>query len=95
MKTKLTIPHDKIDDILDEADVEADVRENYSGRGMYGDTCFGLTVDRESEMFKFFVAAGHILDMEDAMTLASSAHSDNMGRSIIFYFPGVKLSDED
>lgn len=94
-------------ELLDEAiDVAAstfgtsiDIHEVYSGRGMDGETCFGLIVDNggERELWAAFgylagLAEGRDEDEEvDLMRLAKSARIDGMGRDTIVYFPGWEL----
>jgi len=76
------------------------VRSDYSGRGMYGGTCFGVDFDRESDSYKFLVSLALVMAEDDeewgdqhAMDLAEQAVTDSMGRGMIVYFPGVKLED--
>lgn len=37
---------------------ETAIREDYSGRAMYGQTCFGLTLNRDSDLAKLAVELG-------------------------------------
>lgn len=77
-------------------DPDTDLRENYSGRAMYGETTFGLIVSSDNSFFVFLVelAKAEGLNGDTAQELAQRARSDNMGKnSSIFYFPGVELSD--
>ena len=83
---------------------DMDIRPDYSGRGMYGDTCFGIVhSDSESMVALAIVDA---LFTVDEMTLAGPAEvlmqaqqilrttrNDSMGRSAITYFPGWQLPD--
>lgn len=88
----------QLDDALEIAQIfpeedEDVVRENYSGRGMYGRTCVGIVVGCTQLAFKFFAA----LAMEDvagpdvAFQLAEQAQTDSMGRDMIVYFPRLTL----
>jgi hypothetical protein len=81
------------------------IRRNYSGRGMYGDHCFGLTGGLR-DAFKFFAALGrddaeqedngiHDVNCELANDLASNATIDNMGRDFIVYFPRFSVAADD
>jgi hypothetical protein len=66
------------------------IRVSYSGRGMYGDSCFGLYVDDQRELVKFFIELTTI-DQDTAIDLADALRTDTMGRSLIAYFPGWTL----
>lgn len=84
--------------------VGADVSvRSYSGRGMYGEECFGFVTDSNSALHVFLTAAGivgaeHDLDhrgpfgAEDAFDLARSVDTDTMGHGQIIYFPGWELT---
>jgi len=62
--------------LYEHADDVQTIYKEYSGRGMYGKTCFGIIVepytDLETELEKYDVMG----------------HTDNMGRDIIIYWPG-------
>lgn len=84
--------------VLEEIGVEPEqVRVDYSGRGMYGDKCFGLMLDGLPDMLKVFAGLGLInetLDGElddDIQRLAEAVRTDNMGRDTIYYFPGFEF----
>lgn len=82
-------------------DPEEVLRENYSGRGMFGASCFGIVLDNVREAFGLFATMAEVGCDEDvsatcgrlACDLADAARIDDMGRSIIVYFPGYTLSD--
>jgi hypothetical protein len=75
------------------------LREDYSGRSMYGKSCFGF-VGTLREFSEFLVTLAQLEHEEDpyaesiAMGLAQSVCTDNMGLSTIFYFPGYHLEEE-
>lgn len=78
---------------------EFDLSSDYSGRGMFGDECIGLTGDvRDLMLFIARISTWHDVDDDerDALLehLADNARSDNMGQSMIFYWPHVKVSAE-
>ena len=75
-----------------EANVE--IRADYSGRGMYGDSCFGVVVASVSEFVKFLLIVAED-DQELAWELASHAKEDSMGYSTIYYFPGYQIASDD
>lgn len=74
------------------------VRDDYSGRGMYRDTCFGIDFDSDRDAFRFIASITAVLIADDetdgegrALDLADEATTDSMGRGMILYFPGWKL----
>jgi hypothetical protein len=83
------------------------VRTDYSGRGMYGDRCFGITCGGpEMALVGLAVLAALNLDdtpdrdgtreqIEGAVEIVRAARTDNMGRDMIVYFPGYQLADAD
>jgi hypothetical protein len=92
------VARDKIVTALEDAGLDADdgvIREEYSGRGMYGQTCFALTLDYWSEFALFLVefakAEGDQSDI--AQELAQNFSSDSMGHGMVFYFRGWELAD--
>lgn len=89
----LPITADDLEDELMGLLDEVDVRTDYSGRGMYGETCLGLVVDKPDILVG--LALGQVLDQIDAdpFEVVSRARTDNMGRSTIIYFPGVTLAE--
>lgn len=77
---------------------------SYSGRGMYGERCLGVTIDRDSNhnILEFVAALVHELsamddeDAEEALDFIKSAiNSDSMGLGSVVYFPRVRWQDED
>jgi hypothetical protein len=66
---------------------------DYSGRGMYGATCFGITVNSHASTTMFMLAVREVIGLEDTVYLASAMRSDSMGYDTIVYFPGWTLTD--
>jgi hypothetical protein len=64
---------------------------NYSGRGMYGDECMAVVLDGDRDTFALFAALGIELDDDEAIPMARSACQDSMGRSIVIYWPRLRL----
>ena len=90
-----TIERQMVIDALDNAGADPDraLRESYSGRAMYGTTCFGITGSIH-EYSAFLVELTRLDDEEQyASELAMSVRTDDMGRETIFYFPGIELED--
>lgn len=114
MSDKITLPRHLIEDALSDAGVwDFSVREEYSGRYMYGKTGFGVTMPWDHKE-RFLSSLKQIVvdevsydpDYDDydeeaereleeakrkAALLVNGAHTDNMGRDMILYFPGVTL----
>lgn len=94
------IDPDLITQALYEAEIGDDedeiIRERYSGRGMYGDECFGLVFSGAAELARFFVGLSQNEEnLELAYDLARATREDNMGRSYIYYFVGFQLATSD
>lgn len=79
------------------------VRDDYSGRGLFGDCCFGYEPDDgnlflwllqqlydEGEEWEFYDEVRTLLDY-DAFETEST---DSMGLGIIVYYPGLKVEEE-
>ena len=79
---------DKIDAIYDVADqIGGRVRESYSGRGMYGKTCYGIVCEDTTECIEAAAERG-----------IRGAETDSMGRSFIVYWrniTGKEFSSKD
>lgn len=83
-------------DILEELDIEP---RSYSGRGMYGESCIGITTDDPlATVFDIahWIGSRYTNDISDdlLMTLEvlngiirDNVRQDSMGRSMIIYWP--------
>lgn len=86
------------------------VRDNYSGRFMFGETCFGVVVDNiatavsdVSEALREIIIAERRDDLDLAKEAAdmledgklSECRTDNMGLDYIIYFPHITVEQED
>jgi hypothetical protein len=76
-------------ELLGNVNYNIDVREDYSGRGMYGRTTAGVVVEDLSE---FLSAVGEAIEYGDedeiamiAEELQKGVSTDSMGRSMIIY----------
>ena len=67
--------------IADNCAADVEVREDYSGRGMYGETCVGLVVEDTADL----LATGFAAAEEGIDYRALPKRTDSMGRSIIVY----------
>lgn len=88
-----TVPRQILEDALQVAELDPDeaLREDYSGRFMYGDTCLGIVCD--VPQFALFCAA--LGATADDWDFVGRVRSDSMGLSSIFYFPGVGIWEDD
>ena len=86
------IPINVLHDAAVAADLEESaIYENYSGRAMYGEQCFGIVYGNINELLAFVFA----LPTEYQDLLAETrAASDSMGRSMITYWPALKSGEE-
>ncbi len=69
-------PIEIIEDVADE--IGGTVRSTYSGRGMYGKTCYGIDCDDITSCIELAAAKG-----------LKGAKTDNMGKGYIVYWPSV------
>ncbi len=86
---------------IEEAGYEA---RSYSGRGMYGKSCVGVTCGR-TEAFSLGVKVGMCLaanedENEDAESSVEAladlwVQTDSMGHDMIVYFPGVAWEQDE
>lgn len=90
-------------DILDQAHgFSVDVRDDYSGRGMYGKTCVGFVTDSP---IKFAMTLASVLtgwerdydesgeDYDFPVWYDLTVATDNMARDAIVYFPNLQIED--
>jgi hypothetical protein len=81
-----------LDTICDMADLEPDaVRAEYSGRGMYGQTCFGVTMAPD-EVARFREALSAVTPHIGLSWADASV--DSLGMDVIVYFPRWRLAEE-
>lgn len=77
------------------SDTEFKVRD-YSGRGMYGRNCIGIDVDTTGDVMKI---AALLIDggfsTDEIIELGEGMTTDSMGRGMIVYWPGIKLTTEE
>lgn len=89
----ITLTFQAILDALSMAGIdEDDFRDDYSGRGMYGKTCFGI-VGTASDFALFCAAVGWCAReaLMNDWDWVGNVRSDSMGRSTIWYWPGVQV----
>lgn len=100
-RTTKTFPRDVFQSAVTNAEIDPDnIREDYSGRGMYGEMCLGVTHESPADLLRLFANLGEMtgtdgFTLQDKVwQLAGAARSDNMGYDTITYFPGWKLDGE-
>lgn len=79
-------------------DYGLEVRTDYSGRGMYGKTCMAV-VGRDVDFWQFTLALGgefatHDEGMEMLDMMGDPPSRDNMGLSMVWYWPGLQFAEE-
>lgn len=97
MTTITKVPASIITDALWEArnwEESASVTNEYSGRCMYGERCFGFDFDSREAEDRFFDA---IRDLDEALhdALRKARRYDSMGLGSIVYFPGFLIDEWD
>jgi hypothetical protein len=73
---------EKLEEIADE--IGGDVRSDYSGRGMFGRTCYGITCNDPNECLE--VAGSKRI---------RGGKIDNMGKRYIVYWPDISDDKDD
>lgn len=68
-------------------DIGGEIYENYSGRGMYGKACMGITVDN---LYKALFNLGRESENYSFSNELERLEVDNMGRNCIIYFPKIQ-----
>lgn len=94
-----------VEELLIEAAKETEFRvRNYSGRGMYGRNCLGVVGESVGTIIADILKeATYLLGdeddpmqaMRDLMDLCGEYRTDNMGLSMIVYWPDINFGEED
>lgn len=82
---------------------EVSFRDDYSGRGMYGKECVGISggysacqrligevIIQLGQDMQDATTDQHLEAFEDAIPKLLNFNSDSMGRDVILYFPSIK-----
>lgn len=93
---QITITRTDVEDAINDAGLGMDdvhVRHGYSGRGMYGDKCFGIDFETNADMIAFVAAFSYRACQkgEDIPEWLRDVRTDDMGRGIVAYWPRVAL----
>jgi hypothetical protein len=76
---------------LDQAGLDDDaLRDSYSGRAMFGSTCVGLVCD----IGQFALFCASVGSFMDDWEWVGRVHSDQMGLSTVWYWPGIQLTEK-
>lgn len=75
------------------SDANLEIR-SYSGRGMYGDYCFGIVCSGAGELMRFILIVKEALDDDALDTFLGGPREDSMGYRTIYYWPNVTLDDD-
>ena len=85
-----------IEDVLWAVDDCADIRTDYSGRGMYGESCFGITFDGGGNVFGFALRLGkEHPELAEKFAKAGLPRQDSMGLGTIFYWERLSCEEDD
>ena len=92
--TTLTIQqYNALDFAVASIDDEADIRPDYSGRGMYGTLCIGIVADDTDDLM--YKLGTRLAGTELGSILADQRKDhDSMGLNEIVYFPNLQAPAE-
>lgn len=84
----------QIHQICDDCDIS--LTTDYSGRGMYGKTCFGLIYGGSvGQLCACFLRGLDDDTMDEMADLFDEMRTDSMGYDTIYYFPGWTLDEDE
>lgn len=89
-----------IREIAENGDEDTGFRNNYSGRGMYGRSCVGITGSKEdcqaliAEVIKEARYREDSLDFGELVDAVLDYSQDSMGLDVIIYWPHIKPIEE-
>lgn len=80
-------------------DKEIELKTDYSGRGMFGEECFGIVGDAKTLAMFFIELTSYLLEDGDdaqlAYELSTNLKTDNIGNDCIYYFPNRQWNDKE
>lgn len=92
-------------------DEECSIYEQYSGRGMYGANCFGITIPRHAGASVVTIIMRVMAEIKNPTWLGKAEteddldnemleadwkmSSDNLGLDMIYYFPNILWPEEE
>lgn len=72
------------------------IRSDYSGRGMFGQECFGIVANSVGKVVASILRNIDDPDViEEFSDVLENLHTDSMGKSSIFYFPNFRFGEEE
>ena len=91
----MNISNNDISGLIDELELDPSaVYADYSGRAMYGATCFGLVIPRRITPVHVGAAIVRIISNDDLIEeMLNSVETDSMGLDTIVYFTDVEAQD--
>lgn len=78
-----------VEDVESQLEDEVDVRDDYSGRYMYGAECLAVVGDHY--VLEVFLDAATYYDVDVSL---GSVLEDSMGLRSVYYWPGVEVEKE-
>ena len=92
-----SITRDQMETVIDRTPALSydSVTNDYSGRGMYGKSCFGIDYDTADDLAVFLMRLYEVLGEDVAIDMAENIRLDNMGLGMIAYFPGYSIDEWD
>ena len=90
----------------EDEDFEIRFHDDYSGRFMYGNKCFGVSGNPQTIQYLFYllhrISKGAVGDAENLVEEADwffeamcSVCQDSLGMGMIYYFPEIIVSEEE
>jgi hypothetical protein len=111
MTATITFTTDFLDQVCDTLNLDGDnIRTDYSGRGMAGDTCLGIVVDDYTNATQVGAALMMLVlaekqaadddfdilyDGDDLLEVLGRTRTDSMGLDQIVYWPNITVADND
>lgn len=98
VKEGIIVDHDitkeEVIEALEDAGLdEENIRWDYSGRGMFNETCFGFT-GSDSDLIQFAIYLARLTPGRDLYWM-SNFRSDSLGMDTIYYWPGISFEEDD
>ncbi|AFM10457.1 hypothetical protein PIS_068 [Saccharomonospora phage PIS 136] len=110
MTATITFTTDFLDQVCGLLNLDSDnIRTDYSGRGMAGDTCLGIVVDDYTNATQVGAALMMLVlaekqdnddfdalyDGDDLLEVLGRTRTDSMGLDQIVYWPDITVADND
>lgn len=72
---------------------------SYSGRGMFGKECVGISADNVGDTLADLLQAAKDAEDDESVDVVIDAlrdmRTDNLGRGVVVYFPSFEWKDEE